>query len=88
MSDVTLLTASLAIVMLESLLYGIYAILVSCALYFMVSRHRERLSGSAWFSRSNLLSPVALGALALFITVTTVRICGLYFTLYVQQRWS
>ncbi|KAJ6544182.1 hypothetical protein B0H19DRAFT_1380497 [Mycena capillaripes] len=70
MSDVTLLTANLAVVVLESFLYGIYVIMASCALYFMVTRHRERLSGTSWFSRSNLLSPVALGALALFITVT------------------
>ncbi|KAF7345815.1 hypothetical protein MVEN_01602900 [Mycena venus] len=70
MSDVTLLTANLVVVVLESFLYGIYAIMASCALYFMVSRHRGRLSGTSWFSRSNLLSPVALGALALFITVT------------------
>jgi hypothetical protein len=81
MSDVTLLTANLAVVVLESLLYGIYAILASCALYFMVSGHRERLSGTSWFSRSNLLSPVALGALALFITVSIVRV-GRFFSFF------
>ncbi|KAF7345814.1 hypothetical protein MVEN_01602800 [Mycena venus] len=70
MSDVTLLTANLVIVVLESFLYGIYAIMASCALYFMVSRHREHLNGTSWFPRSNLLSPVALGAQALFITVS------------------
>ncbi|KAF8194018.1 hypothetical protein K438DRAFT_1828397 [Mycena galopus ATCC 62051] len=70
MSDVTLLTANLVVVVLESFLYGIYAIMAACALYFMVSRHHERLGGTSWFSRSNLLSPVALGALALFITVS------------------
>ncbi|KAJ7882149.1 hypothetical protein B0H13DRAFT_2048429 [Mycena leptocephala] len=64
MSDVTLLTANLAVVVLESRLHGIYAILASCALYFMVSRYRERLSGTSWFSRSSLLCPVALGTSA------------------------
>jgi hypothetical protein len=83
MSDVTPLTANLVVVVLESFLYGIYVIMASCALYFMVSRHRERLSGTSWFSRSNFLSPVALGALALFIMVTIVRTCGLALMFYI-----
>ncbi|KAJ7882142.1 hypothetical protein B0H13DRAFT_2048406 [Mycena leptocephala] len=88
MLDVTLLTANLVVVVLESLLYGIYAILASCALYFMVSRHRERLSGTSWFSRSNLLSPVALGALALFITVSIHWLLNVARVFIAFHKWD
>ncbi|KAF7358460.1 hypothetical protein MVEN_00896500 [Mycena venus] len=67
MSDITLLTANLVVTVLESFLYGIYVVLAFCASYSIVSRHRERRSETP---HSNLLSPVALGGLALFITVT------------------
>ncbi|KAJ7816750.1 hypothetical protein B0H14DRAFT_2602427 [Mycena olivaceomarginata] len=88
MSDVTPLTANLVVVVLESFLYGIYVIMASCALYFMVSRHRERLSGTSWFSRSNLLSPVALGALALFIMVTIHWLLNVARVFIAFHRWE
>ncbi|KAJ7203676.1 hypothetical protein B0H12DRAFT_478112 [Mycena haematopus] len=74
MSTISLLGANLAVVVLESLLYGAYAILASYTLYLMVTRHRGRdcnhhIPGGPR-SRSVLLSPVALGACTLFITVT------------------
>ncbi|KAJ7142515.1 hypothetical protein C8R44DRAFT_865846 [Mycena epipterygia] len=63
MSLIPLLGANLAVVVLESFLCGIYVILALFTLYLMVTRHRER--------RSKLLSPVTLGALALFVMVTS-----------------
>ncbi|KAJ7269130.1 hypothetical protein C8J57DRAFT_1609320 [Mycena rebaudengoi] len=70
MPELSPLTANIAVVALESLLYGVYAILASCAFYFMMARRRECLNGTPWFCHSSLFSPVALEALALFITVT------------------
>ncbi|KAF7369329.1 hypothetical protein MVEN_00261200 [Mycena venus] len=71
MPNVSPFAANLAVVVLESLLYGLYVSLASCTLYVMMTRRRERLNGTPRFYRSSLFSPVALGALALFITVTT-----------------
>ncbi|KAF8171215.1 hypothetical protein K438DRAFT_1940784 [Mycena galopus ATCC 62051] len=78
MSPISLVGVNLAVVVLESLLYGLYFVLALHALYLMVIRHRERRSTRASGvpghiqnrSRSGFLSPVAIGAFSLFITAT------------------
>ncbi|KAJ7778594.1 hypothetical protein DFH07DRAFT_950612 [Mycena maculata] len=71
MSPIALLSANLAVVVLESLSYGVYATLASCAVYLAVSRRQcDSLIKPSTRPRAKLLSPVALGAFALFITVT------------------
>lgn len=82
MSSISLVGVNLAVVVLESLLYGLYFVLALHTLYLMVIRRRERRSTRASGfpghiqsrSRSGFLSPVAIGAFSLFITVTSVRI--------------
>ncbi|KAJ7140696.1 hypothetical protein C8R44DRAFT_692649 [Mycena epipterygia] len=70
MSAIPLLSANLAAVVLESLLYGIYALLSLFTVYLIVTRHRKNLKApSAAYSR--FFSPVALGTLSLFVVVTS-----------------
>ncbi|KAJ7140693.1 hypothetical protein C8R44DRAFT_761753 [Mycena epipterygia] len=70
MSAIPLLSANLAAVVLESLLYGIYALLSLFTVYLIVTRHSENLKApSAAYSR--FFSPVALGTLSLFVVVTS-----------------
>lgn len=88
MPELSPLTANIAVVALESLLYGVYGILASCAFYFMMARRRECLNGTPWFCHSSLFSPVALEALALFITVTIVRLCGFFFSFLIFSGYN
>ncbi|KAF7326470.1 hypothetical protein MVEN_02614000 [Mycena venus] len=79
MSPISLVGVNLAVVVLESLFYGLYFVLALHALYLMVIRRRERRSTRASGfpghiqsrSRSGFLSPGAIGAFSLFITVTS-----------------
>ncbi|KAF8215503.1 hypothetical protein K438DRAFT_1954233 [Mycena galopus ATCC 62051] len=77
MSPISLVSVNLAAVVLESFHYGIYSILASYGLYLMVKRRHERLDNcgvglpTRARYRSTLVSPVALGAFSLFITITS-----------------
>ncbi|KAF7368054.1 hypothetical protein MSAN_00871300 [Mycena sanguinolenta] len=76
MSTISLLDVNLAVAVLESQLYGVYLLLASYTLYLMITRHREcrRVSHASYKgprSKSPFLSPVALGAFTVFVTVTT-----------------
>ncbi|KAJ7500558.1 hypothetical protein B0H11DRAFT_2378408 [Mycena galericulata] len=72
MAPVSLLSANLAVVVLGSLLYGVYATLSSSALYLLVTRTRNRdhRDKSSTGPRLKIPSPIAFGVLTLFITVT------------------
>ncbi|KAJ6460314.1 hypothetical protein C8R45DRAFT_1029899 [Mycena sanguinolenta] len=77
MPTISLLDVNLAIVVFESYFYGAYVILASYTLYLMITRHgeRRRLSNGNYNPkgprfRSPFLSPIALGAFIVFITIT------------------
>ncbi|KAJ6460315.1 hypothetical protein C8R45DRAFT_941870 [Mycena sanguinolenta] len=86
MSTISLLDANISAAVLETLLYGAYAILAFYTLYLTVARNRERrrLSNCEHEiprnarSRSSLLSPVGIGALALWITHWLLNVSRLY----------
>ncbi|KAF8132124.1 hypothetical protein K438DRAFT_1998682 [Mycena galopus ATCC 62051] len=77
MSPISLVSVNLTAVVLESFHYSIYSILASYGLYLMVKRRHERLDNcgvglpTRARYRSTLVSPVALGAFSLFITITS-----------------
>ncbi|KAJ7473339.1 hypothetical protein FB451DRAFT_1133863, partial [Mycena latifolia] len=73
MSTVPLFSANLAVVVLESLLYGIYLVLFLLALYLKVTDRRdsEQLTGVPTTSRRKLVSPLVFGALLLFVFITS-----------------
>ncbi|KAJ6537301.1 hypothetical protein DFH09DRAFT_91467 [Mycena vulgaris] len=72
MALVPLLSANIVSTVLESLLYGAYVLLALLALYLRVtSHHSERLTNTPGVSRWKALSPVVLGALLLFVVITS-----------------
>ncbi|KAJ7664097.1 hypothetical protein B0H17DRAFT_1092308 [Mycena rosella] len=64
MSAVPLLSANLAVAVLESFLYGIYLLLLLLALYLKAIRHHEPLTATPRWSS------VVFGALLLFLLIT------------------
>ncbi|KAJ7610161.1 hypothetical protein FB45DRAFT_1010051 [Roridomyces roridus] len=74
--DISLLSANLIVVVLESCLYGVYTVLASCTLYLMLKRHDERRnsrhSTGSGNHRSNVgISAMRVGYVALFLAITT-----------------
>ncbi|KAJ7673362.1 hypothetical protein B0H17DRAFT_1083208 [Mycena rosella] len=70
MSAIPLLNANLAAAVLESLLYGIYALLSLFTVYLMVTRHRESLKIRSAVAHSRFYSPLAFWTFSLLAIVT------------------
>ncbi|KAJ7500559.1 hypothetical protein B0H11DRAFT_2225550 [Mycena galericulata] len=87
MPPVPLLGANLTVVVLESLLYGVYATLSSSALYLLVTR-TDRRDKSSTGPRLKIASPVALGALTLFITVTAHWLLNIARLFIAFHQWE
>jgi hypothetical protein len=67
MSHVRLLTANLATVVIESLFYGGYLVVVLLALYLTSQSNKSSNERGHW-----LISPLLLGTFGLFLAVTAV----------------
>ncbi|EGN92090.1 hypothetical protein SERLA73DRAFT_79886 [Serpula lacrymans var. lacrymans S7.3] len=70
--EVSLVSANLAAVCIESFLYGIFFVLSMSSVFLLIVRHRSQYTQYPAKSRRSILtSPIFVGTILLFITVTT-----------------
>ncbi|KAJ7463034.1 hypothetical protein FB451DRAFT_1266698 [Mycena latifolia] len=88
MSAIPLLSVNLAVVVLESLLYGVYALLSLFTVYLMMTRRRENLKQFLPAPHSTFYSPVALGTLTLFMVITSHWVINVVRLYLAFQGWE